>query len=111
MPRPLSQLYVPPPVAVTPIDVVVQVKIVVPVLFVMPAVGTVLSCVIVIEEVDVQPLVDVTVTVYVPGVVMVAFALVPKPLFQLYVPPPVAVTLIDVVVQVKIVVQIGRAHV
>ena len=50
-------------------DVVVQVSTVVAVLFVMPAVGAVVFCVMVIELVAVQPLLPVTVTVYVPGAV------------------------------------------
>ena len=45
----------------------VQVKTVVDVLLVIPAVGAVLSIVVVTEAVDVQPLVPVTVTVYVPA--------------------------------------------
>ena len=106
VPNPLSQLYVPPPVAVMLIDVVVQVNSVV-VGGVMPAVGAVRFCVIVMLSVSVQPLAEVTVTVYVPGAVTVALALVPNPLSQLYVPPPVAVKLIDVVVQVNSVVAGG----
>jgi hypothetical protein len=46
-----------------------QVNSVIPVLFVISAVGTVLFCVMVIELVDVQPLLPVTVTVYTPGAV------------------------------------------
>ena len=53
----------PPPVAVTLIDVVVQLRTVVPVLFVIPAVGTEGSEVTVMLDVDVQPLDPVTVTV------------------------------------------------
>ena len=37
-----------------------------------------MSCVTVIEEVDVHPLLPVTVTVYVPGAVIDAAALLPK---------------------------------
>ena len=49
--------------------VVAQVKTVVPVLLVIPAVGAVVFCVIVTALVEVQPLLPVTVTVYVPGLV------------------------------------------
>ena len=62
---------------------------------VMAAGGGVIFCVIVVALVLVQPFVaEVTVTVYVPGVVTVKFAEVPTmvvPLDQEYVPPPVAV--------------------
>jgi len=68
-PKLLLQEYDVPPVAVTLIEVVVHVKTVVPVLLVIPAVGAVVFCVIVTALVDVQPLLPVTVTVYVPGVV------------------------------------------
>ena len=60
VPRPLSQLYVPPPVAVTVVDVVVQLSAPPPV---MPADGVVTSCVIVTDDVEVHPLAPVTVTV------------------------------------------------
>ena len=40
--------------------------------------GAAISCVMVIEDVEVQPLAPVTVTVYVPGVVIDAAALLPK---------------------------------
>src|SRR5574344_2126398 len=104
---PPDQEYVPPPVAVTEIDNVVQVKIVVPVLLVLPAVGGVIFCVIVIASVSVQPLAAVTVTVYVPGALKLfaAVAGVAPPDHE-YVPPPVAVTEIAVVVQVSIVVPV-----
>ena len=55
-----------------------QVNNVDPVLFVMPAVGVVISCVVVIVAVAVQPFAAVTVTVYVAAAVMLAFAEVPK---------------------------------
>ena len=55
--------YVPPPVAVTFIEVVVHVNTVVPVLFVIPAVGGVVFEVIVIFEVLEHPVAAVTVTV------------------------------------------------
>ena len=60
---PPIQAYVPPPVAVTLIEVVVHVNTVVPVLFVIPAIGGVVFEVIVILEVFVHPLAPVTVTV------------------------------------------------
>jgi uncharacterized protein (DUF983 family) len=47
-------------------------------LFVIPAVGFMISCVMVMLDVDVQPLAPVTVTVYVPGAVIEAAALLPK---------------------------------
>ena len=84
-PNPLSQEYVIPsplkyvPVAVTLIDVLVQVNSVDPVLFVIPAIGAFIFCVMVILDVDVQPLAPVTVTVYVPGAVILADAEVPNP--------------------------------
>jgi hypothetical protein len=46
---------------------VLQVKTVVDELLVIPAVGAVLSIVVVTAAVEVQPLVPVTVTVYVPA--------------------------------------------
>ena len=51
----------------------------VPVLLVIPAVGAVMFCVMVMLAVLVQPLADVTVTVYVPGALIVAAALFPRP--------------------------------
>ena len=48
----------------------------------MPAVGDVMFCVMVMLDVAVQPFAPVTVTVYVPGAVMLAFADVPKLLLQ-----------------------------
>ena len=65
--------------AVTLIAVVVQFKVVVPVLLVIPAVGAVVFCVTAITDCEVQPLVPVDVTVYVPGLVIVAVAKLPKP--------------------------------
>ena len=61
-PSALLQEYVPPPVAVTLMLFTEQVSTVVPELLVMPAVGGVLSCVTVIEEVAVQPLAAVSIT-------------------------------------------------
>ena len=55
--------YDAPPTAVTFIVLVVQFSSVTPVLLVMEAVGTLLSLVIVIADVAVQPLAEVTVTV------------------------------------------------
>ena len=81
VPKPPLQLYVPPPLAVSVIDVVVQVRSVVG--DVIDAVGTVVFWLMVILSVSVQPLAAVTVTVYVPGAVTVAVALVPKPPLQL----------------------------
>jgi hypothetical protein len=49
---------------------------------VIPAVGVVISLVTVMLAVDVQPLAPVTVTVYVPGAVMLADADEPKLLLQ-----------------------------
>jgi hypothetical protein len=60
---PFDHEYVPPPVAVKLIVVVVQVNTVVEVLLVMPAVGAVVFCVIVTALVAVHPLLPVTVTV------------------------------------------------
>ena len=54
--------YVPPPVAVSAIDVVPQVSVVVEGA-VIPAVGAVMSCVIVIDSVSAHPFAEVTVTV------------------------------------------------
>ena len=51
--------------------------------------------------VDEQPFAPVAVTVYVPADVIEADAALPKPLFHAYETPPVAVTLIDVVVHVN----------
>jgi hypothetical protein len=101
LPNPLFQAYESPPVAVTLIDGVVHVNSVTPVLLVMPAVGAVEFDVTVMLAVEVQPLALVAVTVYVPADVMVADAALPKPLFQAYESPPVAVTLIDDVVHVN----------
>ena len=47
-------------------------------LLLIEAPGVAMSCVIVILDVDVQPLAPVTVTVYVPGAVILADANVPK---------------------------------
>ena len=102
---PLLQAYVTPPVAVKLILVVEQVNSVVNG-GVMPAVGKPALCVIAIVSVSVQPLAPVTVTVYVPLALTVVVAVV-APLLQAYVPPPVAVKLMLVVVQVNSVVAGG----
>ena len=60
---PFDHEYVPPPVAVKLMDVVVQFNSVVPVLLVIAVTGGVDVCVIVIDAVDEQPLALVTVTV------------------------------------------------
>jgi len=60
---PFDHEYVPPPVAVKLMDVVVQFNSVVPVLLVIAVTGGVDVCVIVIDAVDQQPLALVTVTV------------------------------------------------
>jgi hypothetical protein len=100
---PLLHKYDAPPVAVTLIEVVVQVSSVTPVLFVMAAVGAAVFSVITMLFVSVQPFAFVTVTVYVPAAIMFIAAVV-APLLHEYVSPPVAVTLIEVVVQVSSVV-------
>ena len=69
-------------------------------MFVIPAVGFMISCVMVMPDVDVQPLAPVTVTVYIPGVVMLVAA-IDSPLLHAYPTPPVAVTLIEVLEQVN----------
>ena len=97
---PLLQEYVPPPVAVKLILVVVHVRTVV-VGAVIAATGAVLFCVIVMDSVSVNPVGPVTVTIYVPGAVTLVVAVV-APLLQEYVPPPVAVKLILGFVQVRI---------
>ena len=63
--------------AVRLIVVRLQVSSVEPVLLVMPAVGAVMFCVIVTDSVSVQPLAEVTVTVYVAGAVTDSAASVP----------------------------------
>ena len=67
----------------------------------MLAVGAVVLELTVIDSVSVHPLEAVTVTVYVPAEVIEAPADDPKLLLLLYVPPPVAVKLIDVCEQVS----------
>ncbi len=61
----------------------------------------------VIVSVSVEPLAAVTVTVIGPAALTVVVAVV-APLLQAYVPPPVAVKLILVVVQVNSVVEGGK---
>ena len=62
-PKLLLHEYETPPVAVTLIAVLEHVNSVEPVLFVIAAVGTVIFCVAVMLDVEVQPLAAVTVTV------------------------------------------------
>jgi hypothetical protein len=77
-PKLLLHVYDIPPVAVTLMAVVVQVKTVVPVLLVIPGVGVEISLDTVMLEVAAQPFAPVTVTVYVPAALMLAFAEDPK---------------------------------
>jgi hypothetical protein len=99
---PLLQEYVPPPVDVKPILVAVHVRTVV-VGVVIAATGAVIFCVIVMDSVSVQPFEEVTITVYVPAEVTLVAAVV-APLLQEYVPPPVAVKVMEAVVHVRTVV-------
>ena len=104
---PFDHEYVPPPVAVKLIEVVVQFNSVVPVLLVIEEAGGVEVCVMVMDAVPVHPLALVTVTVNDPGAVAryaadVLTTLVPSD--HEYVLPPVAVKLIDVTVEVNTVV-------
>jgi hypothetical protein len=73
---PFDQEYVPPPVALKVIVGLVQVSTLV-VGAVIEAFGTVMFCVITCDAVAVQPIEDVTVTVYVPGAVTFKVAFVP----------------------------------
>jgi hypothetical protein len=85
----------------------VQLSIVVPVLLVMPAVGTPVSFVMVMPASELHPLAAVTVTVYVPAAVIERPATVDMtvdPSVHEYVCPPVAVTLMAVMLQVSSVV-------
>ena len=61
---------------------VLQLSCVVTELLIILVVVAVLSCVTVMLDVDVQPLAPVTVTVLIPGEVMLADADDPKPLFH-----------------------------
>jgi hypothetical protein len=94
--------YVPPPVAVLFTVVVVHVKFAVPVIV---TVGAVISCVIEVVALDVQPfVVFVTVTEYVPGAlgfIAAVVALNAEGPDHAYVPPPVAVLATLVVVHVR----------
>jgi hypothetical protein len=63
LPKPLSQLNVPFPFAVTVMVGCVQVRMVVPLLLVIVAVGGVMFLVILMEDVEEHPFVPVTVTV------------------------------------------------
>ena len=74
---------------------------------VIATIGTLIFCVMICDAVAAQPLADVTVTVYVPGLVTLSVALVPTtavPFDHEYVPPPVAVKVMDGVAHVNIVV-------
>ena len=64
---PSDQEYVPPPVAVKLIEVLIQSIWVTPVLLVIPTVGAVMSFVIDMLSVSVHPFEPVTVTMYVPA--------------------------------------------
>ena len=66
---------------------------------VIPAVGNVISFVIATPALAEQPLEPVTVTVSLPAVVAKIVAVFPKLLFQAYKIPPVAVKLIEVLMQ------------
>jgi hypothetical protein len=68
------------------------------------AVGTPVLCVMICAAVALHPLAPVTVTVYVPGVVTESVAFVPTtavPFDHEYVPPPVAVSEIEVFAHVN----------
>ena len=69
---------VPLPLAVSVVDGIEQLNAK-PLLFAIEAPGAAISCVMLIDDVDVQPLAPVTVTVYVPGAVIEAAALLPSP--------------------------------
>ena len=94
---PVDQRKVPLPVAVNVVDGVVQFNAR-PLLFEMDAPGKVLSNVVVALAVDVHPFSPVTVTVNVPAVFTVIEAVV-APVDQRKVPLPVAVNVVDGVVQ------------
>ena len=79
-------------------EVRLQVSSVLPVLLVIPAVGAVMSSVVVTLVLAVQPLLPVTVTVKVPAVLTV-MAEVVAPVFHSYAVPPLAVKVVDGVVQ------------
>jgi hypothetical protein len=80
------------------IEETLQFNSVVPVLLVIPAVGAVVLRVVVAEAVAVQPLLPVTVTVNVPAALTV-MAEVVAPLLHSYAVPPLAVKVVDGVVQ------------
>ena len=67
----------PLPLAVSVVDGTEQLNAK-PLLLVIEDPGAVMSCVTDIDAVDVHPLLPVTVTVYVPGAVIDAAALLPK---------------------------------
>ena len=76
VPNPFDHEQVLPPSAILVTLVVVQVKFVEPEIL---ALGGVVLCVTPVVAVAVQPFEPVTVTVYVPGEVIVAVAFVPNP--------------------------------
>ena len=96
---PVLQLYVAPPLAVKVVDGVAQVNAS-PLLLLIDAVGAALSSVVVTLVLAVQPLLPVAVTVNVPAVLTVIDAVV-APVLQLYVAPPLAVKVVDGVVQLN----------
>ena len=67
----------PFPLAVSVVDGIEQLNAK-PLLLLIDAPGATISCVMVMLEVDVQPLAPITVTVYVPGAVIEADALLPR---------------------------------
>ena len=77
-PKLLFQEYESPPVAVKLMAVIEQFNNAEPVLLVIPTFGPAIFCVTVTPDVAVHPLAAVTVTVYVPGEVMLADADDPK---------------------------------
>lgn len=102
---PPFQKKVSPPLAITFIEGVAQVNSNVPVLLVIFAIGKDKSLVIMMSEVEVHPLVPVTVTVYVSEDVKLFTEDAGEfPPDQAYVSPPDAVTLIFGAIQVSVVV-------
>src|SRR5450759_2034325 len=105
---PSDHEYVPPPLAVSVVLGVVQFNAR-PLLLLIATVGKVLSNVVVALAVAVHPMAPVTVTVKVPAVLTISAADVPTtvlPSDHEYDVPPLAVTLIDAVVQVRTVVPV-----
>jgi hypothetical protein len=79
VPKLFDHKYVPPPLAVLVTLPVEQVKLAEPEIL---AIGGMIFCVTEVVAVAEQPLLPVTVTVYVPCEVIVAMAFVPKPFDQ-----------------------------